>query len=204
MENIPQIYDIASNFYLKIQNNVKNMHFALEENKSILKPLEETLKEFDDYIESLLLVVSYADLKVLNIEIDFIKNITMNKSLFFEFDLKNQQDLQEALNISKAILNRVPTFVKNAVVLDKANDAVAKVISPTNCQIIYDNLKRIANYLKYVDGNVAVSEDKMVKEALGTVITYFKNKYVKYAPSRKKEEEYNECNRKIQSNRKKL
>ena len=66
-------------------------------------------------------------------------------------------------------------------------DELMMVISPTYCQKIFDYLKRVANYLKFVDGNVLESEDKTAKLVLSSVVAYYKKKYVKYAPSRKKD-----------------
>ena len=61
------------------------------------------------------------------------------------------------------------------------------MIKPTYCQVIYDNLRRISNYLKYVDGFVLGVEDKVGKDVLKTIIEYYKKKYVKYAPERRKD-----------------
>ena len=69
----------------------------------------------------------------------------------------------------------------------KVLDSELKVLNPTYSQKTYDFLRRLPNYLKYVDGCVDIQEDKELKESLKTIIKYYKSKYVTYAPRRKEQ-----------------
>ena len=95
--------------------------------------------------------------------------------------------LKVAMADEKLYVVEVPLFVKLSVYCDKKVDSLCQVIKPTYCQVIYDNLRRISNYLKYVDGFVLGVEDKVGKDVLKTIIEYYKKKYVKYAPERRKD-----------------
>ena len=56
-----------------------------------------------------------------------------------------------------SVLSAVPEFVKLSVLADKKVDSLCQVITPTHCQKIYDYLRRIANYLKFIDAKQNLS-----------------------------------------------
>ena len=98
----------------------------------------------------------------------------------------NEEQKQLFIDECNKVLNVVPEFVKLSVLCDKKSDEMLIVLSPTHCQKVFDYLKRIACYLKFIDGNVEIVEDKISKMVLTSVVDYYKKKYVKYAPNRKK------------------
>ena len=155
------------------------------------KPKEEVIKELDHFIQAILFRVALADDNLLDIELNFIKDIVDKDDMFKNNQITHLRNLsedkkKEYITQCDEVLKIVPEFVKLSVLCDKKVDGMLEVINPTYCQKTFDYLKRIANYLKFVDGSVVEEEDKVAKLVLGSVITYYKKKYVKYAPSRKK------------------
>lgn len=189
MQNIPQIYDIAKKLYDKIIKFTNKMFDFMGDEYNV--PKEQVISELDHFIQAILFRVALADDNLLDIELNFIKDIVEKDDMFKDnqiIHLKNlsEEKKNEYINQCNEVLSKVPEFVKLSVLCDKKTDSMLEVISPTYCQKAFDYLKRLANYLKFIDGYVAEEEDKTAKLVLGSVITYYKKKYVKYAPSRKK------------------
>ena len=189
MQSIPQIYDIAKNLYDKVIKFTNKMFEFMGDEYNVSK--EQVLGELDHFIQAILFRVALADDNLLDIELNFIKDIVEKDDMFKDNEITHLRNLsdekkKEYINQCNEVLNVVPEFVKLSVLCDKKTDAMLEVISPTYSQKAFDYLKRLANYLKFIDGYVAEEEDKTEKLVLGSVITYYKKKYVKYAPSRKK------------------
>ena len=189
MQNIPQIYDIAKTLYNKLITYTNKMYEFIGDDYKVSK--EELFFELDHFVQAILFKVALADDRLLDVELNFIKDIVDTDDMFKNVEvtyLKALNDEQKQMIIEKCneVLNVVPEFVKLSVLCDKKTDDMMIIISPTYCQKVFDYLKRIACYLKFIDGNVEEVEDKMSKLVLTSVVTYYKKKYVKYAPSRKK------------------
>lgn len=188
METIPQIYDIAKSLYDKLNHFVLKMIQFAEK-----KDLEEkdVYIDMDHFIQAILFKVALADDVLVDVELEFVKKIAKYDDLFKDYALVNlsllsSNERNKLSKICDEVLEKVPLFVELSVICDKKVDSLTEVISPTYCQEIYDYLRRIANYLKFIDGSVKVSEDKTSKMVLQSVVTYYKKHYVKYAPERKK------------------
>lgn len=189
MQNIPQIYDIAKTLYNKLIKYTDKMLEFMGDEYTVSK--EVVIKELDHFIQAILFRVALADNRLLDIELNFIKDIVEKDDMFKNNEISHLRELsdekkKEYIAQCNEVLSTVPEFVKLSVLCDKKTDAMMMVISPTYCQKIFDYLKRVANYLKFIDGNVLEAEDKTAKLVLSSVVTYYKKKYVKYAPSRKK------------------
>lgn len=190
MQNIPQIYDIAKTLYNKLINYTDKMYNFIGEEYKIAK--HDLIYELDHFIQAILFRVALADNRLLDIELSFIKDIVEIDDMFKDEEIQNLNMLTKEqkdfyTNKCNEVLSVVPEVVKLSVLCDKKTDELMMVVSPTYCQKIFDYLKRVANYLKFIDGNVLESEDKTAKLVLSSVVTYYKKKYVKYAPSRKKD-----------------
>lgn len=189
MQNIPQIYDIAKTLYTKLINFTNKMYDFIGDDYD--KSKEELLFELDHFVQAILFRVALADDRLLDIELNFIKDIVDTDDMFKDEEityLKELNEEQKTFFIKKCndVLNVVPEFVKLSVLCDKKTDEMLLVIDPTYCQKVFDYLKRIACYLKFIDGSVEEVEDKIAESVLSSVVAYYKKKYVKYAPSRKK------------------
>ncbi len=190
MQNIPQIYDVAKTLYNKLIKYTNKMFEFMGDEYQVSKTV--VIKELDHFIQAILFKVALADDRLLGIELNFIKEIVEIDDMFKGQDISkldsfNELEKNTALKMCDEVLNVVPEFVKLSVLCDKKADSMLLVMSPTYCQKIFDYLKRVANYLKFIDGNVIENEDKTAKLVLSKVVEYYKKKYVKYAPSRKKE-----------------
>lgn len=188
MESIPQLYDVAKKLYDKLDRFVLKMikFIDLEEVETF-----DVCCQMDHFIQAILFSVALADDVLADVELGFVKKIVKYDDLFKDYSLLSMKELsqekkQELLMVCDNVLAMIPQFVELSVLCDKKVDSLTEVISPTYCQIIYDYLRRIANYLKFIDGSVKVSEDKVSKKVLQNVVTYYKKNYVKYAPERKK------------------
>lgn len=189
MQNIPQIYDVAKTLYNKLINYTNKMYDFIGDEYKVSK--EELFLELDHFVQAILFRVALADDLLLDIELNFIKDIVDTDDMFKNEEnayLKELNDEQKQQYIEKCneVLKKVPEFVKLSVLCDKKTDSMLIVMELTHCQKVFDYLKRIACYLKFIDGNVEVVEDKISKSVLTSVVAYYKSKYVKYAPSRKK------------------
>lgn len=189
MQSIPQIYDIAKTLYNKLIKYTDKMFDFIGDEYKI--PKDEVIRELDHFVQAILFRVALADDRLLDIELNFIKDIVEKDDMFKNNEIAYLRDLSEDekkkyINQCNEVLSVVPEFVKLSVLCDKKTDAMMMVIRPTYCQKIFDYLKRVANYLKFIDGNVLESEDKTAKLVLSSVVAYYKKKYVKYAPNRKK------------------
>ena len=184
MEQIPELFDVADRLYNKMSLFVEKMYNFFESDKV---DHTELFVSLDHYIQAILLKVAMADEKLYDVELSFIKKIVDYDDLFKSISFDDNKSLETAIAIADKELEKVPLFVKLSVYCDKKVDSLCQVIKPTCCQVIYDNLRRISNYLKYVDGFVLEVEDKVGKDVLKTIIEYYKKKYVKYAPERRKD-----------------
>lgn len=189
MAEIPQIYDIAKTLYDKLINYTKKLYDFMGDEYNV--PENELICELDHFFQAILFRVAVSDNNLSDIELDFIKKIVEIDDMFKDDNLLRLGSLTDEqkksyLDKCDSVLSVVPEFVKLSVLADKKVDSLCQVITPTHCQKIYDYLRRIANYLKYIDGNVGEIEDKTSKAVLKTVVAYYKKHYVKYAPSRKK------------------
>lgn len=184
-KEIPQIIDVAKKTYDSFVERLTNLYNDYSKLISFNFSLIETLESIDETMQSILLKVAVADKKIVNSEINFIFRVQKFKDLFSNVDFKNSLSVLEANAIANKILDKVPTFALLTVLVDKYNDDHAIIISPTNCQYTYDFLKRLPNYIKFVDGEVVTVEDKTAKDALDNITNYYKKNYVKFAPSRK-------------------
>ena len=189
MADIPQIYDIAKTLYNKLIKYTGKMYDFIGDEYDV--PKEQLICELDHFVQAILFRVAVSDDKLSNIELEFIKEIVEMDDMFKDnqllpLDQLTDEQKQVCLEKCNNVLAIVPEFVKLSVLCDKKVDALCQVITPTYCQKIYDYLRRIANYLKFIDGNVGEVEDKTSKAVLKTVVAYYKKHYVKYAPSRKK------------------
>ena len=184
MEQIPELFDVADRLYNKMSLFVEKMYNFFESDKV---DHTELFVSLDHYIQAILLKVAMADEKLYDVELSFIKKIVDYDDLFKSISFDDNKNLETAIAIADEELEKVPLFVKLSVYCDKKVDSLCQVIKPTYCQVIYDNLRRISNYLKYVDGFVLGVEDKVGKDVLKTIIEYYKKKYVKYAPERRKD-----------------
>lgn len=191
MEKIPQIYEIAKKLYDKMVSFVDKMiNFVGEE---YIIDRRKTLVEMDHFIQAILFKVALADDRLIDIELSFIDDIADYEDLFEKDKLSSMSQMSKEVKKEyelkcDKVLDNVPEFVKLSVACDKKVDAMCKVIKPTYCQKIYDYLRRLSTYLKFIDGNVIEAEDKISKKVLSCVVSYYKKQYVKYAPSRKKED----------------
>ena len=189
MQNIPQIYDIAKTLYNKLIKYTNKMYEFIGEEYNVSK--EELFIELDHFVQAILFRVALADDRLLDIELKFIKDIVDTDDMFKDQEITylkelNEEQKQLFIDECNKVLNVVPEFVKLSVLCDKKSDEMLIVLSPTHCQKVFDYLKRIACYLKFIDGNVEIVEDKISKMVLTSVVDYYKKKYVKYAPNRKK------------------
>ena len=189
MQNIPQIYDLAKTLYTKLINYTNKMYEFIGKDYDVAK--DEVIKELDHFVQAILFRVAVADDRLLGIELSFIKDIVEKDDMFKEqnisyLDKFTDSEKEYAISKCNEVLKIVPEFVKLSVLCDKKADGMLVVMNPTHCQKVFDYLKRIANYLKFIDGNVIEKEDKTAKEVLSSVVSYYKKNYVKYAPSRKK------------------
>ena len=189
MQNIPQIYDIAKTLYNKLIKYTNKMYEYIGDEYKVSK--DELFFELDHFVQAILFRVALADNRLLDIELNFVKDIVDTDDMFKNEEKTNLKELngdKKKLLIEKCdeVLNKVPEFVKLSVLCDKKADSMMIVMKPTHCQKVFDYLKRIACYLKFIDGNVENVEDKISKLVLTSVVAYYKSKYVKYAPSRKK------------------
>lgn len=189
MENIPQIYDIAKTLYDKlIKFTMKMYNFIGSEYDVSQKNL---VIGVDHFVQAILFRVALADDVLKDIELQFIKAIVEEDDFFKDLHTQHLNELSADekvyyINKCNEILAVVPEFVKLSVLCDKKVDLMCEVISPTYCQKVYDYLKRIANYLTFIDGRAQEVEDKTHKIVLDSVVKYYKKHYVKYAPNRKK------------------
>lgn len=189
MAEIPQIYDIAKTLYDKLINYTKKLYEFMGDEYNV--PENELICELDHFFQAILFRVAVSDDNLSDIELDFIQKIVEIDDMFKDdqlLRLGSLTDEQKKYYLDKCnlVLNEVPEFVKLSVLADKKVDSLLQVINPTHCQKIYDYLRRIANYLKFIDGNVGEVEDKASKAVLKTVVAYYKKNYATYAPSRKK------------------
>ncbi len=188
MDTIPQLYDIAKGLYDKLSCfTMKMIKFAEKEKVDE----NEIFSELDHFIQAILFKVALADNVLVDVELGFVKKISEYDDLFKNYTLTSLSTLtleekSKLSNLCDDVLKKVPFFVELSVICDKKVDKLVEVISPTYCQKIYDYLRRLANYLKFIDGNVKVIEDKTSKAVLQSVVTYYKKNYVTYAPKRKK------------------
>ena len=190
MQNIPQIYDLAKTLYDKLINYTNAMFEFIGDEYKVSK--DEVIVELDHFVQAILFRVALSDDKLLGIELSFIKSIVEKDDMFKNQNISYLENLtleekENGIKKCNEVLNEVPEFVKLSVLCDKKADSMLVVMKPTHCQKIFDYLKRIANYLKFIDGNVIEEEDKTAKLVLSSVVAYYKKKYVKYAPSRKEE-----------------
>lgn len=177
MEIISELNDLGKKLYLRFIDNIKKMH----EYVNYEVPFEKVKKDFDLFIEAILIDVSLADDKLELMEISFIEEL-FPKCVILD---SKRIDKELLLKEVKDLLNQVPEFVKLSVCADKKADSELVVNNPTYSQITYDFLRRLPNYIKFVDGFVDVKEDKALKSSLQSIIKYYKSKYVTYAPRRK-------------------
>lgn len=189
MEKIPQIYDVAKTLYDKLIKFTKKMYVFIGDDYEVSE--DEIIIEVDHFVQAILFRVALADNVLKDIELQFIKAIVEKDDFFSELHTYNLKDLtieekNHYIDKCNKVLSMVPKFVELSVLCDKKVDSMCEVISPTYCQKVFDYLKRIANYLSFVDGRVYEVEDKIPKLVLDNVIKYYKKHYVKYAPNRKK------------------
>lgn len=189
MQSIPQIYDLAKSLYDKLIKYTNEMFDFMGDEYKVSK--DEVIKELDHFVQAILFRVALSDNRLLGIELNFIKDIVEKDDMFKNQNISYLENLtdeekEKGINKCNEVLNVVPEFVKLSVLCDKKADSMLMIMKPTHCQKIFDYLKRVSNYLKFIDGNVIEEEDKTAKEVLKSVVSYYKKNYVKYAPSRKK------------------
>ena len=147
MQNIPQIYDIAKTLYNKLIKYTNKMYEFIGDDYKVTK--EELFYELDHFVQAILFKVALADDRLLDVELNFIKDIVDTDDMFKNVEvtyLKALNDEQKQMIIEKCneVLNVVPEFVKLSVLCDKKTDDMMIIISPTYCQKVFDYLKRIA------------------------------------------------------------
>lgn len=177
MEIISELNELGKRLYSKFKTEIEKMHSYTNYGESI----ELVYKDFDNYLEAILIKVALADNKFENIEKEFVCE------LFPDCILSNKNEINLEL-LSKEVdkkLEIVPKFVELSVIADKKIDSELKTMNPTYSQITYDFLRRLPNYLKYVDGNVVIEEDLTLRDSLKAIVKFYKSKYVTYAPKRK-------------------
>lgn len=189
MEKIPQIYDLAKHLYDKIVKLNKDMISFIGDD--FVVDSEELFIEMDHYLQAILFMVALADDRLVDIELSFIDDIADYEDLFEKDKLSSMCQMSEEqkkdyATICEKVLSSVPMFVQLSVACDKKVDSMCQIIKPTYCQRVFDYLKRLSTYLKFIDGNVKDIEDKVSKKVLTSVVTYYKKHYVMYAPNRKK------------------
>ena len=190
MENIPEIYDVARSLFIKL----KDVTLKTIEITGYKEYQENILNEFNNFVEAILYKVAVSDNKFKDIELHFVENITGRPSILAGYNKEKISDLssdQTKLLCDKidSILSAVPSFVKIAVAADKKIEEYGRVLKPSYTQIVYDRLKRLASYIKLVDGQIVGEEDKASKECLVNVVNYFKSKRISYAPKEHIEED---------------
>lgn len=189
MEKFPNLYDIAERLYEKLELLINSM---IKEASLVSEDFDkkEVMIGLDHYIQAILVNVSIADKKLDEYEISYFKKIAKYDDLLKDFVLQDNvltKDLEMKLKkISDDILEVIPSFIELSVICDKRRESLCSNLNPTYCQQIYDYLIRIANYLKFVDGEVVSSEDKTARESIKYVRAYYLKKYVTFAPKRKK------------------
>ena len=157
MEKIPQIYDIAKNLYNKVIKFINKMiEFAGDDFKG---DKQKMFIEMDHYLQAILFMVALADDRLVDIELSFIDDLADYEDLFEKDKLSSMcqmsdEQKKDYAKICENVLSTVPEFVKLSVLCDKKVDSMCEVISPTYCQKIFDYLKRMSTYLKFVDGTV--------------------------------------------------
>lgn len=195
MEKFPEFIKTAIRLYVKMNVFVEKMYQEMKDKIDI--DHDAMLLELDHYVQAILLRVAISDGYIDEVELSFLKNIALSDYLFkdlkfIESGKLSKDEIIEVTSICDEVINRVPFFVELSVLTDKYYDSLLKVLEPTHCQVIYDNLIRIANYLKYVDGELLVVEDKTARDMIKTVRAYYLSKYVTFARKREKGDNDNE------------
>lgn len=190
MEKIPEIYEVARGLFVKLEEVIKKTieitnYSEFEEN---------ILNEFNNYVEAVLYIVAVSDNSFQDVELQFVENITGKPSILAGYNKEKISDLTSdqtklLFDKIKCILSSVPSFIKISIEADKKIESYGKVLNPSYTQLIYDRLKRLASYIKLVDGQIVGEEDKASKEALSTIVKYFKSKRIAYAPKEHIEED---------------
>lgn len=182
MNTIPQLFNIASDLYNKLARLVNEMYDLCGDKAS--KSRQDILHEFNGFIQAILIKVAVADEKFLLEEYTFVKDL-VGAGNFIEEENLQYEDLDKLVARSNEFLKRVPEFIKLSVLADKTINEKLIIKNPTYCQIVYDNLKRIANYLKFYDCDLDEREDIIDNTVLKEIISYYKKNYVTYARRRK-------------------
>lgn len=195
MEKFPGIYEVANRLYIKMSSLIETMYKEVKdfEMEEVTITKEEVMVELDHYIQALLLRVAIADNMLDDIEISFVKRIAKHDDAFKEYEDIESGSITSSLKLELSnkcdeIIKVIPYFVKMSVMIDKYLDSRAISQKLTHSQVIYDNLIRIANYLKFVDGNLLPVEDKTSREVMKEVRKYYLSSYVKFARARKEGE----------------
>lgn len=193
MEKIPEIYDIADELYTKMLDLIVTMHENVEEVEHNKYSLEETLIEYDHFVQSVLFIVAASDKFLYDVELSFITDIVKHDNLFKNEPIIKHSDyeaeeLKRLHEICFDKVKNVPYFVKLAVMNDRICDQNLIIKNPTYSEMVYDWLKRLSTYLQFVDGYVVNVENSSMKKSLNNVLEYFREKRVTYARKRKAEE----------------
>lgn len=188
----PELTIIAEKKYDKQYDYLKLMYEYAGSKLGV--SLDEVLNDFDTYVQAILFIVAESDKKLDTLEVSFIKDVVYNDILFKNYSVNdlcgcNSESLKLIIDKCYSIVKTVPYFVKLSVLYDKKIDEELKVISPTCCQINYDFIKRVPNYIKFIDGEVAPIEDIIANDLLSEVKKYYKRRYMKYSVERGKDDE---------------
>lgn len=188
----PELTIIAEKKYDKHYEYLKDMYEYAGSKLGVT--LDEVLLDFDRFVQAILFIVAESDSKLDTLEVTFIKEVVYNDILFKDYSVADLcgltgNALKNLLDKCNEIIKIVPHFVKLSVLYDKKIDEELRVISPTCCQINYDFIKRLPNYIKFIDGEVAPIEDIAANDLLSEVKKYYKKRYMKYSVERGKDDE---------------
>ena len=159
MENKLKMFEIATTKYNEIADMVEKIYDNSLQNISKNK----VMKEYDLFIQCILLKIANENNNTSNEELEFIKKLARYKNY-----LKSNEDLLKCAN---ECLATVPVFI-HLLVKDENKDL--------NVKKFFNNLLRIIICLSNLDEEVAKEEMMIAIKSLDTIIDYFNINNVLY------------------------
>ena len=93
MQNIPQIYDIAKTLYNKLIKYTNKMYEFIGEEYKVSK--EDLFYELDHFVQAILFRVALADDRLLDVELNFVKDIVDTDDMFKNEEITYLKALNE-------------------------------------------------------------------------------------------------------------